>query len=81
MPTILQFFFTWAQTVSTYMLYVLDHEANSMTMIDTRPTLYWLEDNIPYKRYIRTLIKMGSNYKLVVKERCPGWKYSIFKEL
>ncbi|CAN6345821.1 unnamed protein product, partial [Urochloa humidicola] len=62
----------------TYMLYVLDHQKNTVLMIDSRPVEGWCTDT-PALMYAEQTLGFRLNYKNAMNEYIPGWDEDIFK--
>ena len=60
------------------MLYVLDQEALSMTIVDTIPPLERMKDDIPFKRYVRSILRLEQDHRLRMDAEGSRWKASIF---
>jgi hypothetical protein len=56
------------------MLYVLNQEALSMTILDTTPPLERMKDDIPFKRYVKTIMQMEHDYMIGLNAQGSGWK-------
>jgi hypothetical protein len=74
-PAVGQVFLPWIHLMSgAYMLYVLDQEALNMTILDTTLPPERMKGNIPFKRYVRTIIQMEQDYMLGMKAQGSRWK-------
>jgi len=56
------------------MLYVLHQEALSMTIFDTTPPPERMKDDIPFKRYVKTIMQMEQDYIIGMQAQDSGWR-------
>jgi hypothetical protein len=46
------------------MIYVLDQEAKNMTIFDSTPPSDRIKDNVPFKRYVKSILRLEQDYRL-----------------
>ncbi len=76
MPNVLQTLMP-LECYGIYQLFLLDHDAKTVTMIDFTPAQKWCHGN-PYKRFVRPLLHISEHYRNAMNVKYPKQLGDIF---